>query len=71
MNGHPLTLNEDGRWVVDDWVLTSGSGVEICIDGTWLSGVIESSGGKYYWFSRKDSIQVALRIGIRARLPGR
>ena len=63
-----LRLNSCGRWEFDDFELTSGSLVEICIDGNWLLGVIESCDGKYYWFSRRDSIPVILRKGIKARL---
>lgn len=63
-----LVMNDCGRWEFDEIELTSGSLVEICIDGTWLLGVIESSNGKYYWFSRRDSIPVILRVGIKARI---
>ena len=64
-----LNLNDCGRWEFEYVELTSGSLVEICINGIWLLGVIESLDGKYYWFSRKESIPVILRRGIRARLP--
>jgi hypothetical protein len=63
-----LALNSCGRWEFDDFELTSGNFVEICIDGNWLLGVIESSNGKYYWYSRRDGIPVILRKGIQARL---
>jgi hypothetical protein len=63
-----LSLNDCGRWEFNNIELTSGSRVEICIDGVWLVGVIESSNGKYYWFSIRDSIPVILRAGIQARI---
>lgn len=66
-----LVMNDCGRWEFDAIELTSGSLVEICIDGTWLLGAIESTNGKYYWFSRRDGIPVILRVGIRARIQTR
>jgi hypothetical protein len=66
-----LVMNDCGRWEFDEIELTSGSLVEIRIDGTWLLGVIEATNGKYYWFSRHDSIPVILRTGIRARIQTR
>lgn len=71
MNASSLFMNNCGRWEFGDVELTSGSRVEICIDGIWLLGVIESSDGKYYWFSRRESHPVILRTGIQARLPAR
>lgn len=63
-----LFLNSCGRWEFDDFELTSGNLVEICIDGKWLLGVIESCDRKYYWYSHRDGIPVILRNGIPARL---
>ena len=63
-----LFLNSCGRWEFDDFELTSGNFVEICIDGHWILGVIESYDGKYYWHSRRDRIQIILRKGVQARL---
>jgi Domain of unknown function (DUF5348) len=63
-----LFRNDRGRWEFDDFELTSGNFVELCIDGHWILGTVESCDGKYYWHSRRDHIQVVLRKGIRARL---
>ncbi|NJL24736.1 MAG: DUF5348 domain-containing protein [Calothrix sp. SM1_5_4] len=71
MNNSVSTLqkNDCGRWEVGIHELTSGSLVEIRIDGQWICGVIEYWQDAYYWFSRYDGIPVILHSGIYARLP--
>lgn len=64
-----LQKNDCGRWDVGTHELTSGSLVEIRIDGQWICGVIEYWQDAYYWFSRYDGIPVILHSGIYARLP--
>lgn len=64
-----LQKNEINRWEFSGVELYSGSPIEICVDGTWLSGVIEYWHDAYYWFSRRDGIPVILHSGIKARLP--
>lgn len=66
-----LRKNELDRWEYADVELTSGSFVEICLDGTWILGVIEYWHDGYYWFSRRDGIPVILHAGIKARTPTR
>lgn len=71
MNSSESTLqkNDCGRWEVGFTELTSGSIVEIQIDGQWICGVIEYWHDNYYWFSRQDGVPVVLHSGIQARLP--
>lgn len=64
-----LERNECGRWEFSEIELTSGSVVEICIDGQWICGAIEYWQDDYYWFSRRSGVTVMLHSGIRARLP--
>lgn len=64
-----LQKNDCGRWEVGIHELTSGSLVEIRIDGQWICGVIEYWQDAYYWFSRRDGVPVVLHSGIYARLP--
>ncbi len=64
-----LFRNECGRWEFADVELTSGSIVEIEIDGHWLRGVIEHWTDDYYWFSQRDGTPVILHSGIHARIP--
>jgi hypothetical protein len=64
-----LRRNEFNRWEFAEVELTSGSLIEICMDGTWILGVIEYWHDGYYWFSRHDGIPVILHSGIKARLP--
>lgn len=64
-----LQKNDCGRWEVGTHELTSGSIVEIQIDGHWICGVIEHCHDSYYWFSHRDGIPVVLHSGIYARLP--
>lgn len=64
-----LRKNDRERWEVGSVELTSGSVVEIQIDGHWICGVIEYWHDNYYWFSRQDGVPVVLHFGIRARLP--
>ncbi len=64
----PLYRNDNGRWEFSDCELTSGSGVEIEIDGVWIRGFIESRQGNYYWYSRHDSVVVVLRERMNARI---
>jgi hypothetical protein len=66
-----LRRNECDRWEFADIELTSGSLVEINIDGSWIVGVIEYWTDSYYWFSRQDGIPVILQTGINARIPER
>lgn len=67
-----LKRNSIGRWEIEDLELTSGAGVDLMIEGHWISGQIESWNGDYYWFSRTDGIPVVLHSGINARTkPGR
>jgi hypothetical protein len=63
-----LRKNDCGRWEVGIHELTSGSVVEIQIDGHWICGVIEYWSDNYYWFSRRDGVPVVLHSGIYARL---
>lgn len=63
-----LQKNDCGRWEVGPVELTSGSLVEIQIDGLWICGVIEFWHDNYYWFSRRDGVPVVLHSGISARL---
>ena len=71
MNSSASTLrkNDCERWEFGSVELTSGSIVEIQIDGQWICGVIEYWHDNYYWFSRRNGIQVVLHAGILARLP--
>lgn len=64
-----LRKNECGRWEVGPSELTSGSLVEVQIDGLWICGVIEYWHDNFYWFSRRDGVPVVLHSGIGARLP--
>jgi hypothetical protein len=64
-----LQRNEIGRWEFSDIELTSGSLIEICIEGHWICGVIEYWQDDYYWFSRRDGILVILHSAVKARLP--
>lgn len=64
-----LERNECGRWEFLEIELTSGSTVEICIDGYWIVGVIEYWQDDYYWFSCEYGIPVMLQSSIEARLP--
>lgn len=64
-----LYRNECDRWEFSGNQLTSGSLVEICIDGNWILGVVEFWHDDYYWFRRLDGITVILRSGIKARTP--
>jgi hypothetical protein len=70
INEETLKRNDICRWTVGDVELTSGSIVEINIDGVWLKGTIEywHSEEDYYWFSFQDGVPVILNSGIRARL---
>lgn len=63
-----LQKNDCGRWEFGSVELTSGSVVEIRIDGQWLCGVIEYWQDNYYWFSRQDGVTIILHSGIHARL---
>lgn len=69
MRSGKLSRNECYRWEFDGIELTSGSVVEIEIDGHWLQGVIEYWSDDYYWFSKREGIPVILHSGISARLP--
>ena len=71
MRSGKLYRNECERWEFDGYELTSGSLVEIEIDGHWLLGVIEHWSDGYYWFSKRDSIPVILHSGVSARVPQR
>ena len=64
-----LQKNKIERWEFSGVELTSGSLVELCIEGQWICGVIEYWQDGYYWFSRRDGITVILHFGIKARLP--
>ncbi|MBX3033554.1 MAG: DUF5348 domain-containing protein [Bdellovibrionaceae bacterium] len=68
-NEGKLRRNDIGRWEFLDIELTSGSLVEICIEGHWICGAIEHWQDGYYWFSRRDGVTVILHSGIKARLP--
>lgn len=69
MRGGRLFRNVNDRWEFDGLELTSGSLVEIEIDGNWILGVIEYWMDAYYWFSKRDGIPVILSSNVNARIP--
>lgn len=49
-----LRKNSNGRYECDGYELTSGSGVEILVDGEWLITSIEHNGRDYYAVACRD-----------------
>ena len=66
-----LSRNDMGRWQIGNIQLTSGSSVELLIEGHWICGVVEFWRDDYYWFSQTNGIPVILGAGISAREPRR
>lgn len=64
-----LRRNDIGRWVVENYELTSGDSVELLIEGHWIKGQIEFWNDDYHWFSETDGVPVILNSGIKARHP--
>ena len=49
-----LRKNSNGRYACGGYELTSGSGVEILVDGEWLITSIEHNGRDYYAVACRD-----------------
>lgn len=64
-----LRRNDIGRWVVENYELTSGDSVELLIEGHWISGQIEFWNDDYHWFSQNNGVPVVLNSNLRARRP--
>lgn len=62
-----LKRNLIGRWEVGEVELTSGTAVDLQIEGQWISGNIEFWHDDYYWVSRKEGVPVILHSGVNAR----
>ena len=67
-----LSLRADGRYEINSTTyFTSGSSIEVYIDGEWCLGRVESrhdSGKAIYYFLNNDGNNIDLYEGLRVRV---
>ncbi|WP_319371088.1 DUF5348 domain-containing protein [uncultured Ilyobacter sp.] len=65
-----LVLNSQGRFNLDtaqELYFTCGSPLEMCVDGEWYRGRVESDGKDYYFYNYERE-NMPLEEGMKARI---
>lgn len=55
-------------WKVEDWILKSGTVLELCLSGSWLLGLLQRSEAQVWRFlCWEEGVEISLRPGLRVR----
>lgn len=68
MHEGTIFKNASGRYSLHDgYYWTCGDGMELLIDGHWISGRVEHGYNSDYYFISTDGIKISLNEGMIAR----